>query len=361
MSQNLPFPLPANAELPDLNASDMADMFALLQEAQQTWNGERIAAAEAEASAPATEVQPMDAPIMAEMMDLLQESQQVWNGERIAAREVEAEQVEQQTALQSEMMDLLQESQQVWNGARIAAREAEETSLQDDMLDLLQESQQVWNGERIATRDNASVSPVSAPAADTAAAVASGVDLYALQSTGGAQAIALWQYCVRSVNPDALFMLLLEEYRLRPTHQALLALFDAFCAPQALAQISAAVGLSHNSMFMQQIQRLREEWQAQQEYQQLRRSLPQEELPPPPRSSQPYRSLFDTLQKQLLDNPDSGWQQARRNYDPAKSTSQNLPGGDMTPAQRLFVTRIWQPRLRPQLVAAGFWKLATVE
>ena len=47
-------------------------------------------------------------------------------------------------------------------------------------------------------------------------------------------------------------------------------------------------------------------------------------------------------------------------FDPAQSPAANLPGGRMTAGQRAFVEGVWQPRVRPELVRAGFWKIADV-
>ena len=49
-----------------------------------------------------------------------------------------------------------------------------------------------------------------------------------------------------------------------------------------------------------------------------------------------------------------------RNYDPARTPMQTLPNGKMNAGQRQFVEQIWQQVLRPHLVAAGFWRIATV-
>ena len=47
-------------------------------------------------------------------------------------------------------------------------------------------------------------------------------------------------------------------------------------------------------------------------------------------------------------------------YDPSLEPVRNLPGGKMTANQRMFVDRIWRPQLRPQLVRAGFPRIATI-
>ena len=49
-----------------------------------------------------------------------------------------------------------------------------------------------------------------------------------------------------------------------------------------------------------------------------------------------------------------------RDYDPAKTPVENLPGGRFSQAQRFFLEKVWQPRLRPPLVKAGFWRVGTI-
>jgi hypothetical protein len=39
---------------------------------------------------------------------------------------------------------------------------------------------------------------------------------------------------------------------------------------------------------------------------------------------------------------------------------ENLPGGRLSAGQRAFVETVWRPRVRPQLVAAGFWRAANL-
>lgn len=47
-------------------------------------------------------------------------------------------------------------------------------------------------------------------------------------------------------------------------------------------------------------------------------------------------------------------------YDPSRGPIGNLPGGRMTPGQRGFVDAVWLRRVRPALVAAGFWRVGTI-
>jgi hypothetical protein len=47
-------------------------------------------------------------------------------------------------------------------------------------------------------------------------------------------------------------------------------------------------------------------------------------------------------------------------YDPSLTPHENLPGGRMTPGQKAFVERVWVPRVRPRLVAAGFRRIADI-
>ncbi len=50
----------------------------------------------------------------------------------------------------------------------------------------------------------------------------------------------------------------------------------------------------------------------------------------------------------------------RETYDPALEPVENLPGGKMTAGQRMFVERVWRPKLRPHLVQAGFLRVASI-
>ena len=80
--------------------------------------------------------------------------------------------------------------------------------------------------------------------------------------------------------------------------------------------------------------------------------------PSPPAAD---RALFDGLMKSMWADPDGALRRAERDYDPSLTPEANLPGGRMTPAQRIFVNDVWRPRVRPLLVDAGFWQLSSID
>jgi len=47
-------------------------------------------------------------------------------------------------------------------------------------------------------------------------------------------------------------------------------------------------------------------------------------------------------------------------YDPTLTPEENLQGGRLNAGQRQFVENVWHPILKPRLVRAGFWRIATV-
>jgi hypothetical protein len=74
----------------------------------------------------------------------------------------------------------------------------------------------------------------------------------------------------------------------------------------------------------------------------------------------PGRELFDVVVAFLRAEADGVLQRVARTFDPTLSPAENLPGGKMSQAQRTFVDNVWRPRVRPALVAAGFWRVGTV-
>ncbi len=270
---------------------------------------------------------------------------------------------EQERELMDEMMSLLQESQQGMPEMITPLMPAEPVQgisvvdsadeLPSEFLDLLQESQNpsAFAGQTFVAEQASAAAPSASQC---------GEDLLAIFQRGGVDAISLMQYCVRSINLDPLFIALVREYQLRPSHQALLALYDCFCAPQAPCRLSLAEVLAtHELRMKEQVAFVRAEWQ---QLQTPPAPLAEGESEPPrQRSTVPYRSIFDALLPALQQHEAGGWQRAQRSYNPQLSPNQNLPGGDMSMVQRHFVARVWQPVVRPRLVAAGFWRLSTVE
>ncbi len=179
---------------------------------------------------------------------------------------------------------------------------------------------------------------------------------------GGKPLLDLLAFCVMSYRVEALFAFLVREYRLQPTPERALAMFDVFCAPQAPARMRAIEVLPpRNVAFQSEIERLREQWIASQVGPVGEATIEEERdetarLPPPVAP----RYLFDSLMAHLQNLPGDPVGAAGRQFDPALSPAENLPGGQMTAGQRAFVERVWQPQIRPALVAAGFWRVGTV-
>jgi hypothetical protein len=172
---------------------------------------------------------------------------------------------------------------------------------------------------------------------------------------GGEQRVALLRYCVMSVTVEPLFVFLTQEYRLRPTHNAALALYDVFCAPDAPARVRAADLLPPRNLTLVAATRaIRQQWAC------LQRPEQREEGPAVSITT-PHRNLFDPVAHSLQSNPDGHFLQLAMRYDPRLSPQQNLPGGKMDAVQRHFMDNVWRPVARPRLVAAGFWQVANIE
>ena len=277
------------------------------------------------------------------------------------------QQGEAENVLMDEMMALLQESQQgMQNGLpslmppepmppepvqQVTVVESVE-DLPQDLLALLQESQNPLHAF--------SPKPASAPI-PAVTEQAKTQDLMAIFQRGGVDALNLMQYCVRAVDLDPLFVALVRESYLRPSHLGLLALYDCFCAPHAPGKLSISETLAANELRLQsQAENVRTEWQQMQQMMQAPvEQTVDGESAARQRSTVPYRSMFDALLPHLQQS--AKWQATSQRYKPELSPHQNLPGGEMTPVQLHFVTRVWRPVIRPRLVAAGFWRIATIE
>ena len=170
---------------------------------------------------------------------------------------------------------------------------------------------------------------------------------------GGAPRIALLRLSVMSVTPAPVFVFLAQEYRLRPNHAAALALYDAFCAPQALARIDSSDVLPPQDLQLGYAVEI------------LRRQWAQIQSPEPAGRitaiTVPRRELFDVAVKACRDDATGGYRRIASSYNPELTPVQNLPGGKMTAGQRQFVEFVWKPEVRPALIAAGFWRIADIE
>ena len=181
------------------------------------------------------------------------------------------------------------------------------------------------------------------------------VDIAETLMRGGARRIALLRYCVISVTMEPVFVFLTQEYRLRPTHVAALALYDVFCAPGAPARINVGDPLPpRNLTLVAAIRAIRQQWDYLQGA-----GEPREEAGVS--ITTPYRNLFDSIARSVQGDPEGPFAQVELRFDPQLSPQENLPGGKMNAGQRHFVEKIWQPIVRPRLVAAGFWHIANIE
>ena len=180
------------------------------------------------------------------------------------------------------------------------------------------------------------------------------VDITEILERGGAPRHAFLRYCVLSMNMEPMFVFLAQEYRLRPGHAAALALFDVFCARQASARLRAYELLPPRELLVEAaIAGIRAQWT-------------QMQSPEPPdeasaiRLATPSRNLFDAIVRGVLQDANGPLARVSSTYDPALTPEENLPGGKMSEGQRHFVENVWHPIVKPRLVAAGFWQIATV-
>ena len=171
----------------------------------------------------------------------------------------------------------------------------------------------------------------------------------ALLRQGGERRIELLRFCVMSVTMEPVFIYLTNEYRMRPSNDAALALYDVFCAPGAPARINALPALPpRNLQLSAAIDSIR---------MQCRKLATENKALTTPSP----RYLFDFVVESVTKDTRGSVARLQRRYDPSRSAIENLPGGRMTPGQSAFVERIWKPIVRPQLVISGFWRIETIE
>ena len=178
------------------------------------------------------------------------------------------------------------------------------------------------------------------------------IDIDAIFARGGKDLIALLDYGVRSVQPDLLFVFLVQEYRQHPTTLKAVMLYDAFCATRAVARLSATEMLSPNNLQIEVAMRpLKLNVARVAEAHAKDTVVPPWILPP--------KFLFDALVLHIREKS-PGLRAIKRRYRPTLSPVKNLPDGRMTGCQRHFVDRVWEPILRPQLIAAGFRRVTAI-
>jgi hypothetical protein len=178
------------------------------------------------------------------------------------------------------------------------------------------------------------------------------IDIDEIFSRGGKELIDLLDHAVRAVQPDVLFIFLVQEYRQAPTTPKAVALYEIFCAPPALARLSAAQMLPPINLQIEVALRpLRLNLTQRQAAQASAAILPPLILPP--------KFLFDAIDYYLRKNS-PGLRQLKRRYRPQRTPIANLPDGRMNAGQRHFVEKIWEPNLRPWLVQAGFRRVDSI-
>jgi hypothetical protein len=187
------------------------------------------------------------------------------------------------------------------------------------------------------------------------------VEVMTVFKRGGRELIDLLEFCVLSVNKDSLFLFLTQEYQQRPTADAAVALYAMFCAAGSPATISPSGLLPPKDMRLENaIAPFRNNLLIRQ--QQLGADHADADGDPPECTPPllPPRYLFDVLVPPITHGEETAIARLGRSYDPALTPHANLPGGRVSEGQRAFVEHIWSPIVRPTLVSAGFWRIATV-
>jgi hypothetical protein len=191
------------------------------------------------------------------------------------------------------------------------------------------------------------------------------IDFDDVLTRGGDELIQFLHFCVYSVEPAPLFVALAKEFRFRPTIPSALVLYENFCAEGAPVRVRAdAVLPPLDKRLEQMVSRLRQE---------VRLFEAAALSPPPaegadssgerrrkPSAPAPVLFLFDHVVEHLEKDLSGPLHSAARAFDPARDPMENLPGGRLGAGQRAFLETIWRPRVRPHLVAAGFWRAANL-
>lgn len=175
------------------------------------------------------------------------------------------------------------------------------------------------------------------------------IDINEFFQRGGRELVDLLEHVVLSVNMDALMLYLIREYRFQPRAKAAIALHDVFCAAGAPARISELSVIPPKEF-------------------RIDRSIAAFRTPETPSSSgnesevdfQPPCYLFDPIAHQLTSGPATRIAKLEQSYQPERTPVENLPGGQMSAGQRAFVNGVWTPSVRPYLVSAGYWRVATI-
>jgi hypothetical protein len=181
------------------------------------------------------------------------------------------------------------------------------------------------------------------------------VELDKALGAGGKLTIDFLQYCILTQRTDAIFVYLAREYRFRPTIDGAFALFEAFCAEKAIAKLPLPDMLPPKSPhLLWEVQKIR------QSIEDYKKFVPTEKVPDPPRVVHPTIIMFEPYVAALRALPDAGMHLAAQEFDPELAPIEHLANGEMNFDQILFIQNIWVDKLRPTLIAGGFWQIASL-
>ncbi|OYP35827.1 hypothetical protein [Rhodopirellula sp. MGV] len=196
------------------------------------------------------------------------------------------------------------------------------------------------------------------------------INIESVFSSGGKPMLEMLTHCVFSINSDVLFSFLVREFQTRPTAQAAVVLHDVFCvtqSPMCLSDNTLIVPkdwrlANEVDRFRKQIERANDEANLESEplADEADGDVGSEQTVEPVTIEIPPRYLFDAVANFVKRLPAGGHAKLQGYYDSSKSPSENLPNGELSAAQRIFVDNVWVPRVRPALIAAGFWRMSTV-
>lgn len=164
---------------------------------------------------------------------------------------------------------------------------------------------------------------------------------------GGKSQIDLLGFCVNRRRVDVLFYFLVREYRLFPTWLAAWVLYEEFCLENSAARLSVVTTDRDLPVsFVNSIAVIQQNLEAYFE-------LPEDERVPLNRLPRPDRSLFDFWIERMKRHPAAPLDAAMRDYEARDAATSGAMDAH-------FLNEIWRPRVRPRLVAAGFWRIATI-
>ena len=184
-----------------------------------------------------------------------------------------------------------------------------------------------------------------------------GSKISGLLTIGGMQTRKFLEYCIYAATLDPVFVCLTRNYQLLPSAPKAIALFDEFCAPASPVQVSSRQLLPPTDFrLFHAINNIRDPIRVP-----VERATGDNTEYPTEYVNYPHlpaKYLFDELVGKIVSDSPS-YHASERQYNPELSPVQNLPGGKMSSAQRLFVEQTWKP-IRARLIAAGFTVVCNV-